>query len=107
MRSAGADVVLNVQLRTLSEWTPMRAVTTAVLFLPLLGCSGAPPVPIDDIFLLPSAEIRKTPADQGFRYDELFVPIDESRKVSIWHVHAEDSKGIVVIVPGSDSNKAR
>src|SRR5262245_6933619 len=79
-------------------------VSLPVLFL---GCAGEPPVTLDTIFLRPTAEIEGTPGSLGYRYDELFVPIDETRQVSIWHVHAENPKGIVVIVPGSDRNKSR
>src|SRR5262245_53096829 len=75
--------------------------------LAISGCTGDPPIALNDIFLRPTAEIRGTPGDYGYPYDELFVPIGDLRKVSIWHVHAEDPKGIVVIIPGSDRNKSR
>jgi alpha-beta hydrolase superfamily lysophospholipase len=78
-----------------------------VLLTLVLGCSIEPPIALNDIFLRPTEEVIGTPAEYGYEYDELFVPIDETRKVSIWHVHAENPKAIVVIVPGSDRNKSR
>jgi uncharacterized protein len=85
----------------------------AVLLLSNLACTTEPsgqfaaPIALNDIFLRPTAEIVGTPADYGYAYDELFVPIDAQRKISIWHVYAENPKAIVVIIPGSDRNKSR
>lgn len=70
------------------------------------GCATEP-ITLNDIFLRPTSEIIGSPADYGYEYDELFVPIDDTRQVSIWHVKSKDPKAIVVIVPGSDRNKSR
>lgn len=62
---------------------------------------------LETIFLRPSAEIEATPGDLGFDFDEVSLHISDTRAVSIWHVRAADPKGLVVIIPGSDRNKAR
>jgi alpha-beta hydrolase superfamily lysophospholipase len=77
------------------------------LALSSAGCQLEPLIPIDDIFLRPTAEIVGSPADFGFEYESLFLPIGETRGISAWHVKAADPKGIVVIIPGSDKNKSR
>ncbi|MBI5863805.1 MAG: alpha/beta hydrolase, partial [Planctomycetes bacterium] len=71
------------------------------------GCTFQPPVALNDIFLRPTEAIEGTPADYGYAYDSLFLPIAAGREISIWHVHAEKPKGIVVVIPGSDRNKSR
>lgn len=73
----------------------------------LLAACGLP-VTVEMTFLRPTPEITATPADAGFpEYDEELVTIAEGRAVSIWHVHANNPKAIVVIIPGSDRNKSR
>lgn len=78
-----------------------------LLVAALTGCSAEPLLSLESVFLRPSSEIVGTPADYGYEFEERFVPIDETRKVSIWHVRADRPKAIVVIVPGSDRNKSR
>lgn len=81
--------------------------------LPLITTTGAlllaacGPITLSTIFLRPTPEVIGSPADYGYAYDELYVPIDEDRAVSIWHTYAIDPKGVVVIIPGSDRNKSR
>jgi len=86
------------------------SLTIAALALSAVGLQGGcpqDPFTVDDIFLRPSVEVKGTPAQYGYRYDELTVPIEGDRYVSIWHVRADNPKGIVVIIPGSDRNKSR
>ena len=71
------------------------------------GCQFEPPIAVEDIFLRPTANIVGTPAEYGYDYDDVTLPIAEGRAISTWHVHAENPKGIVVIIPGSDKNKSR
>lgn len=71
------------------------------------GCQIEPPIPLDDIFLRPTEKIAGTPEDYGYAYESLFLPIGESRGISVWHVKSDDPKAVVVIIPGSDRNKSR
>lgn len=71
------------------------------------GCSTEPPISVEKIFLRPTPDVARSPADLGYVYDAVDVPIAENRHVSIWHVKAESPRGIVVIIPGSDQNKSR
>jgi hypothetical protein len=87
-----------------------RTASTAGLLPALLLGSAcvAGPSPLDALFLRPSSEISATPAELGFAFDELLVPVGGSRRVSIWHIRAAgEPKAIVVVVPGSDGNKSR
>ena len=92
--------------------TPNRAARRTLIILAALTClvTAGCPLPeftLETIFLRPQAEVVGTPADYGYAYDEIDLPLDDDRKVSIWHVRADDPKGIVVIIPGSDRNKSR
>lgn len=71
------------------------------------GCAPEPPISIETIFLRPAAQVAHNPADMGFEYEALDIPISNKRHVSIWHVKAADPRGVVVIIPGSDQNKGR
>lgn len=77
-------------------------------FAALAGCvdTSAPPL-LEAIFLRPTAEVKGSPADYGYAYDEKMLEVEPGREISVWHVHAEDPKAIVVIIPGSDRNKSR
>jgi alpha-beta hydrolase superfamily lysophospholipase len=71
------------------------------------GCAPEP-LTLESLFLNPNMEIGETPAGIGFRgFEERFVPVAEDRHVSIWHVKAENARGLVVVLPGADSNKSR
>lgn len=70
------------------------------------GCV-LPPVTLGTIFLRPTEEMVGKPADYGYDYEEAYVPVAEGRVVCTWHVKAENAKGIVVVIPGSDRNKSR
>ncbi len=83
-----------------------RIVCASTIVSLLAGCVGPPPT-LATIFLRPTTEMVGTPADYRVAYDELFVPVNAERQVAVWHARAEDPKGIVVIVPGSDRNKSR
>jgi pimeloyl-ACP methyl ester carboxylesterase len=87
----------------------------AVLFAgPLIGCGGASAVtaipglpPLDRLVLRPNTRITQTPADFGFEYEEIALPVGEGRSIVAWHVFAERPRALVLILPGSDSNKGR
>jgi hypothetical protein len=51
--------------------------------------------------------MENTPADYGFNYEEIILNINSDRQIKVWHVFSEVPKAIVVIFPGSDSNKGR
>lgn len=70
------------------------------------GCV-LPPITLGTIFLRPTEEMVGKPADYGYAYEEVYVPVAEGRAVCTWHVQAENAKGIVVVIPGSDRNKSR
>lgn len=87
-----------------------RVASTGIVLLFTVGVAtmaGCRPVSIEQIFLRPTELIEGTPADMGYAFDTLDLPIDGGRRVSAWHVHAENPKAVVVIVPGSDRNKSR
>jgi hypothetical protein len=69
------------------------------------GCGIVPT--LDELILDPGEKIRATPADFGYAYDEITVPVAPGRSVVIWHVQAVDPKGLVVVIPGSSGNKGR
>ena len=71
-----------------------------------VGCTARLPT-LATIFLRPTVEMRATPADFGVDYDEHYVTISPTRRVCIWHAKAENPKAVVVVIPGSDSNKSR
>lgn len=79
----------------------------AALVACVVGCQSEPPVPVEQIFLRPTANIVGTPAQYGYLYDDVSIPVAEGRSISAWHVYADEPKGIVVIIPGSDKNKSR
>jgi hypothetical protein len=83
----------------------MRIVAlVATLVLALL--SGCGPIrTLDELIMRPRHKIRTTPADFGYTYDEIHVPVTGERSVVIWHVHAADPKALMVVIPGSSSNK--
>lgn len=83
-----------------------RVLLGGVALAVLCGCV-LPPVTLGTIFLRPTEEMVGKPADYGYDYEEAYVPVAEGRAVSTWHVKAENAKGIVVVIPGSDSNKSR
>lgn len=67
------------------------------------GCS----IPtLDEIILRPNVEIKQTPEDLGYVYQEFTLPIDNTRQIVVWYIPSVESKGLVVIVPGSDANKS-
>jgi fermentation-respiration switch protein FrsA (DUF1100 family) len=84
-----------------------RCLTVGLTGILILAGCAMPPLTLSTIFLRPTPDMIGTPADYGFDYDEVMVPVDEGREVAIWHVKAEQAKGIVVIIPGSDRNKSR
>ncbi len=74
----------------------------------LLLLCGCPEIPtLDDVILRPSDTLKATPADEGYAYDEIELPISETRSFVIWHIYSEESKALALIMPGSDANKSR
>lgn len=96
-------------LRTRGRSMCGRGVRTwCLLVVPVVALVGCMPITLSTIFLRPTPDVVGLPDDYGFTdYEEVMVPVADERAVSIWHVHADDPKGIVVIIPGSDRNKAR
>ena len=75
---------------------------TLGLYLSLLlaGC-------IQDIILRPSLADVGKPEDFGFtNYEEKMLPTPKEQQVSIFHIHSDQSKLLLVVVPGSDANKS-
>jgi hypothetical protein len=70
------------------------------------GCLSEPTL-LDKLVLRPSPEEAQTPADLGYAYDEVRVSVAADRHISLWHVRAESPRAVVVILPGSDRNRAR
>lgn len=83
----------------------MRLIAIAVALAAggLVGCTGQ--TPLDMLVLDPSPVLDKTPADYGFEYETIRVPVAEGRSTVIWHVPSKESKALVVVVPGSTINK--
>ncbi len=76
----------------------------SLLLVFLAGCY----VPtLDDILLRPSSVLDHTPDELGYSYQQLELSITEDRSIIIWHVFSQQSKGLILIVPGSDANKSR
>lgn len=82
----------------------------------LTGCGvQVPEVPaslaglpsLDEIILHPNVGISVTPEAFGFTYEEVVLPVAEGRSIVVWHVFAEQPRALVLIMPGSDSNKGR
>lgn len=71
------------------------------------GCASIPT--LDDIILRPKSELTTTPADLGYEYETVTLPVSsaEGRSISIWHVRSAESKALVVVMPGSTDNKSR
>jgi uncharacterized protein len=86
----------------------MRTVgARAILFLMVVS-SGCGDVSLDSLLLAPTPTYRYIPTDLSYPYDEMMLPTSSGGAVSAWHMHARGrSKGIVVIMPGADSNKGR
>lgn len=68
------------------------------------GCTGESP--LEMLLLRPSATLEQTPLDRGYAYQEYTVPVAPDRSIVVWHVPAENSKGLVIVVPGCTDNKA-
>jgi len=78
---------------------------SAIGLLLLCGCPDLPT--LDDVILRPSGTLKETPADMGFPFDVVELPISEDRSFVIWHVYSEQSRALALIIPGSDANKSR
>lgn len=85
----------------------MRWVLTGMLlsFLVLGGCERLFP-PLDEIVLHPDREITVTPADYGYEYETIHLPVTEDRSVVAWHIPSTESKALIVVLPGSSRNKS-
>lgn len=91
------------------SFRPPRRQAPVLLLIAATVVAGCPDqkFALETVFLRPSAEIEATPGDFGFDFEDVSLPISDTRTVSIWRVRAADPKGVVVIIPGSDRNKAR
>lgn len=81
----------------------LRGVLPFILVL----CSGCGV--LDGLILRPSADLRRTPADFGYAFEEVSLPLDDGELISVWRVPttAAERKGVWVILPGNDGNKSR
>lgn len=70
----------------------------------MVGCAVEIPT-LDDVVLKPNNTIETTPADYGYAYTETTLNVSEDRSIVVWHVPSEESKALLVIIPGSDANK--
>ncbi len=61
---------------------------------------------LDMMLLRPSTTLTDTPEDWGYDYQEYDVPIAPNRSIVVWHVPSEQSKGLVVVIPGCTNNKS-
>ena len=81
------------------------------LIAPLLALCGswAGCGTLDSLILRPSDDLRRTPADFGYAFEEVTLPLDDGAAISLWRVPttAAARKGIWVILPGNDGNKSR
>jgi len=75
-------------------------------FIILAFISGCQFPTLGDIFLRPSLEVVY-PDPNIYNYDKYKITIENERYVSVWHFKAENSKGLLVVIPGSDANKSR
>jgi len=88
--------------------TVAKSAAVACPVLAVLSLTGCIPIPtLDDFILRPSCTILETPADRGFAFEELQIPVPDGETVSAWYVGSEASKALVVVIPGSDTNKGR
>lgn len=69
--------------------------------------SCAPPPTLDQLILRPKIEIETTPLDYGYDYTETTLNITEDRNIVVWHIPSQESKALILIMPGSDANKGR
>lgn len=84
-----------------------KTTVPAILVAWIAMLSGCGPIPtLSQLIMRPTHGIRATPDDYGYNYDEVTVPVAEGREVVVWHVLAEASKGIVVVLPGAAANKS-
>ncbi len=71
-----------------------------------LACGCGPAVDLNDFLLNPDPVIGKNPGDIGYAYESVSVPVAEGRSVAAWHVRSEESKALVVVIPGAAQNKS-
>lgn len=84
----------------------LRSPILPCLLAPLLlaGCGRV--VDLNQIMLNPDQHITLTPADFGYDFQEISVPVAEGRSVTIWYVPAPQPKAVVVVIPGAADNKS-
>lgn len=69
--------------------------------------SGCGPVPtLSQLIMRPGSNIKATPETFGYDYEQVTVPVADGREVVIWYIPSQESKALVVVVPGSSSNKS-
>ncbi len=83
-----------------------RVVVACLGLVTICGCGNLLPT-LDDLILRPDTRITVTPADLGYPYEERTIEVsDDGRSVVIWHVRSDDSRALVVVIPGSSDNKS-
>jgi fermentation-respiration switch protein FrsA (DUF1100 family) len=76
------------------------------LFLIALLIAGCGHIPtLDEVILRPNPTITQTPADSGYQYEEITLPVADDRSIVAWYIPSPQSKALVVLLPGSDANK--
>lgn len=82
----------------------VRHVLFVALIVPFGGLIGC--LELEDIILDPVRELSETPAIYSLPYETVELRVQEERTIVLWHVRAELSEGLVLVVPGSDENKS-
>lgn len=73
--------------------------TVLLLCCLLLGC-------VQDFVLKPAFDTPFTPDQFGYNYHEVNLPYKDNY-INIWHIFSKKSDALLVVIPGSDSNKSR
>lgn len=74
----------------------------------LLGAAGCEKIlpPLDQIIMEPNPKITLTPTDFGYGYKQTDIDVTYGRTVSAWYVPTPQPKAVIVVIPGSSSNKS-
>jgi fermentation-respiration switch protein FrsA (DUF1100 family) len=77
-----------------------------LLVLLLVVCCCTPIPTLEDMVLRPNPNLATNPAEMGYVFEEVVLPIDEARSVIVWHVKSNNPRALFFIIPGSDANKS-
>lgn len=86
----------------------MRAAIATLTMFSLFfvfGC-GDPADILNRIMLEPDPQIAFTPADLGFEYEDISVPVTADRSIRIWYVPTMQPKALLVVIPGAADNRS-